>query len=67
MIPGFNTFLHDGKLQRVAAYFNEEGHITALPMNDRATIAWHFQSRARDVIFGDIIIVFGDDEFMKEH
>lgn len=61
-IPGFRTFRHDGKNHEVFAFCNE---LKDLPLNDRATFAWHSNRRSRDVLVGDIVIVFGDEEFMQ--
>lgn len=49
------------------AMCNEEGKIHALPFNTAATLIWHNQHNGGDrydVLCGDVVIFFGDAEFM---
>lgn len=73
VVPYFDTIVVDGTLHQCVAYCNEEGKLNGLSVNGRATVFWadaverKFKSRRlNDVLVGDVVILFGDDEFMSE-
>ena len=53
------------------AYCNEEGKLNGLPLNRLATTAWK-ESQLKlgvsvdDILVGDVVVFFGDREFMDE-
>lgn len=61
-VPYFTTW--EG--QTCAAFCNEEGKLTGLPMNIQATALWRQQVLADDVLVGDVAIVTGSASFMRE-
>jgi hypothetical protein len=49
------------------AFCDEEGKLKGQPVNDRATALWRFGSiRGSDLLCGDVVVVQGDRDFMKE-
>ncbi len=66
LVPRFDTF--DGK--RCIAYCDEDGKRKRLPVNVSATVLWAKAmgvdiNYMRDELRGDVIILTGDDEFMR--
>src|SRR4051812_12742777 len=63
LIPRFNHF----GFMPCIAYCNEEGKIHNLPMNAIATMLWHraLGHQPNDVLVGNVVILFGDKEFMR--
>jgi hypothetical protein len=67
LVPHFESIGLDGDSFSCVAFCNEEGKLLNLPYNDAATKAWHFDLAplvTSDVLVGNVVIVFGDDEFM---
>jgi hypothetical protein len=67
-VPYFNTFVWHKKKVKCFAFCNEEGKLNDLPINNRATFYW-LNAVGRpidDVLMGDVAVVIGDDEFLKE-
>ena len=74
-VPYFNSIEYDGAVHRCAALCNEEGKLdrpTPLPRNPAATDYWAqamkrdhgVASPMPDYLVGNIVVLFGDDEFM---
>lgn len=64
-VPGLTSYNHEGRQHRCFAFCNEEGKLKQLPRNERATQLWHRARRSgSDFLCGDVVIVFGDKEFM---
>lgn len=63
LVPMFDTF--GG--QSCTAYCNENGKIDNLPYNEVATDAWRAAvgQEIGDALYGDVVIVSGDNEFME--
>lgn len=64
-VPYWTT--HEGK--PCVAFCNEEGKLRELPLNGMATIQWYTDTpsmRGRDVLVGDVIVIMGDKEFMRD-
>lgn len=68
-VPLWDRYLHQGKLRDCVAFCDEEGKIKGRPVNSMATILWRVSYSPMpaldDVLVGDVIILFGDDEFME--
>jgi hypothetical protein len=67
-VPHFKTIGHNGTTVDCVAFCNEDGKAKNLPLNRMATLLW-IKVRPpefNDVLVGDVMIVFGDDEFMEE-
>jgi hypothetical protein len=60
IVPLFYTY----NSHRCVAFCNEEGKLKGLPYNPVATALWHQQAKADEVLFGDVVVCYGDDEFM---
>jgi hypothetical protein len=62
-VPYFARY--DGK--PCIAYCNEEGKIKGMPVNRTAQMLWMAQTSIanHDVLVGNIVVAFGDDEFME--
>lgn len=63
-VPYWTT--HEGK--PCVAFCNEEGKIRELPFNELATALWYADTptmRGRDVLCGNVIVIMGDKEFMR--
>lgn len=62
-VPFFDTY----KKMRCVAFCNEEGKLDSLPVNELATLLW-YQACGRvvdDVLVGNIAVVTGDEEFLR--
>jgi hypothetical protein len=78
LVPNFNNVLYGDKTQTCIAYVNENGKLTNAAFNQAATAEWEralnrqSQSLRRndgvivDYLVGPVVVLFGDDEFMKE-
>lgn len=67
-VPDFHTFIWEKKRHKCVVFCNEEGKNLDLPINHRATFYW-LNAAGRpldDYLMGDVAVVFGDDEFMKD-
>lgn len=67
-VPMFDMFEDRGVLRsNVVVFCNEEGKLTGLPYNETATYRWSLciGKPLRDVLVGDIVVLYGDDEFMQ--
>jgi hypothetical protein len=62
-VPYWNEHLG----RKCVAFCNEEGKIKSLPFNGKADLLWHLERQAYvdDHLFGDVIVIMGDDEFME--
>lgn len=70
-VPFFTQYQYNPGLKPVkcVAFCNEEGKLLGLPHNAIATHIWHSQmpdGAKTDVLVGDVAVVFGDEEFMRE-
>jgi len=67
-VPYFGSYKYQGALMRCVAYCNEEGKLHGLPVNEAATVLWQNSTRGelRDILVGNVVILFGDDAFMRE-
>ena len=63
-VPGYNHHIVEGVPMPAAMFCNEEGKLRDLPVNELATALWHTQWRTRDVLVGDVVVIYGDEEFM---
>ena len=61
LVPGFNKFQDE----HCIAYCNEEGKLLGLQRNDMATKLWLQQHSTKDYFRGNVIILYGDDDFME--
>lgn len=79
VVPGFRTVAYCGVVLDCVAFCNEDGKRDKLPLNEFATLAWGrachrsglgelYQPDGipKDWLVGDIAVVFGDREFMRE-
>ena len=76
LVPGFNRINYEGELRRCVAFVDEDGIRKGLPYNLMATALWRaqlhpldtnpFDSVNGDHIKGNMVVVFGDDEWMAE-
>lgn len=64
LIPGFDTY----QGRRCLAYCHEEGKLLRLPYNPEAQRLWHAASPNAmfDVLVGNVLIIWGDEQFMGE-
>jgi hypothetical protein len=66
-VPAFDTYRdEDGRLHACVALCNEEGKLKQLPVNERATILWRGQCATSDTLVGDVVVLYGDAEFMRD-
>jgi hypothetical protein len=67
-VPLFHTFMWNNEKRRCVVFCNEEGKVHDLPVNHRATFYWlnSLGHPIEDVLMGDVAVVIGDDEFMKD-
>lgn len=80
LVPHFDFYTPPGGMieYRCIAFCNEKGKVIEMPINLRATEAWHFaclrsigrplilaDGRALDVLVGPMIVVWGNREFLK--
>src|SRR5262245_29588542 len=73
VVPRWDHVEHDGQRYAAVALCHEEGKLEGLPLNVTATQRWanvlgmRVSDLARiDVLSGNVVVVFGDDEFMRE-
>lgn len=76
LVPHFDKIVHDGAEHRCRVLCNEHGKIGAdpLPLNYVATDLWNkalggrlYQNGlALDVLVGPIVVLIGDEAFMRE-
>ncbi len=73
VVPYFDTLSIDGDRKPCRAFCNEEGKLRRLDLNVTATQLWRdaltFQGLAGavdDVLVGPVVIVFGDEQFMRQ-
>lgn len=72
-VPYFNCMRYAGEEVVGVAFCNEEGKLDMEPINDAATSIWEASlQRERgedatldDVLVGNVIFVWGDEEFME--
>jgi hypothetical protein len=73
LVPAFNTIAIGSTVMDCVAMCDEDGKRKELPMNDYANSLWHASawriSRSReplrDHLVGNVIVLFGDREFME--
>ena len=77
-VPGFRTIAYCGVVLNCVALANEDGKSRHLPINHPATLAWGAALKRagqeladpsgipKDWLVGDVAVVFGDREFMRE-
>ena len=76
LVPGFTQFSYEGETRRCVAFVDEDGIRKGLPYNLMATALWRAQRHPLDTnpfdtvnddhIKGNMVVVFGDDEWMAE-
>lgn len=78
VVPGFVTVAYGGTVLDCVAFCNENGKLDHLPINQLATITWARALRRvgeelygegntpKDWLVGNVAVVFGDREFMRE-
>lgn len=68
IVPGWDHILLDGVRRSCVAFCNEEGKLLDLPINHRATDMWYgcLGGPVADYLCGNIAVVWGDAEFMRE-
>jgi hypothetical protein len=68
LVPMFCVFTVHRTKVKCAVFCNEEGKLKNLPYNQRATELWLecLKFDPHDVLVGDVVVVWGDDLFMKE-
>ena len=77
-VPLFLSIERDGAVHECNVFCNEEGKLHHLPLNEAATLLWDLAIRRSgrvslfnaggkpaDVLVGDIIVLYGDNAFMK--
>ena len=67
-VPYFSSFNWHGDPVPCAAFCNEMGKLHGMAYNAVATEAWHETAphmRGVDILVGPIVIVFGDEAFMR--
>jgi hypothetical protein len=72
VVPHWTSIEHGGKRRRCVAFCDEDGKRKDLPVNGAATVTWDFAMRrdkgcgcAPDYLVGNVVVVFGDREFME--
>lgn len=61
-------YFHKYESHSCAAFCNEEGKHRKLTYNTRATVLWHAQTASMgndDYLVGDVVILYGDEDFMS--
>lgn len=78
IVPYFNTIGYAGVVMDCIAFCNEYGKIENMRLNAQATMAWDMAlkrvgrsllrttGQPADYLVGNIIIIFGDKEFMED-
>lgn len=75
VVPHFDNIRHGEVVERCVAFCNEHGKLNRLPVNRAATEAWEraVPTGLRgplgywlDFLVGDVVVLFGDREFMAE-
>jgi hypothetical protein len=65
-VPEFDRVNVGGQTFKCVVYCNEEGKINNLKINLAASMYWHMvQQKIIDVLFGDVVTLIGDKEFME--
>lgn len=66
-VPYFETITINGITHPCVAFCNEEGKLENRPYNTIATQHWYHAMRraSNDYLVGSVIILYGDDEFMR--
>lgn len=69
-VPGFDTIEVDGGLRvPCVAFCDEEGKLKRRPINVTAQNLWMKALDGRfpnDVLAGDVVVIYGDDELMRD-
>lgn len=71
-VPGFTKIILDNEELGCAVFCNEHGKLKGLPPNELATHHWRvsllkrgvYPEQMNDVLVGDVLVVYGDKEFM---
>lgn len=74
VIPYFNTVIYGDVVMDCIAFCNETGKLKELPPNQSATRVWAMsieritgsKQTLKDILVGNIAIVFGDRELMEQ-
>ena len=78
LVQGFTTVGYGGTVLDCVAFCNEHGKLDHLPVNQQATLFWaralsrlgielHGADKIpKDWLVGNVAVVFGDREFMRE-
>jgi hypothetical protein len=66
-IPHWDRIEWCGASRPCIAFCNENGKLDGLPLNRTATREWYaIVGIVPDVLVGDVVVLFGDREFMRE-
>lgn len=68
LVPYFNRIEYQGKVRECIAFCNDEGKLCGLPSNQIATNLWYKvapQMAYHDYLVGPIIVLWGDEAFMR--
>lgn len=68
-IPGFTKFDSGEGAVHCVAFCNEDGKNDGLLLNSYAQAHWRWANPSfanKDLLVGDIVVVYGDAEFMEE-
>lgn len=76
LVPYFTSIMHEGRRHKCVAFCNKDGKLPplCLPVNHLANKLWNetlrrdhnIASHLPDFLVGNILIVFGDESFMRE-
>ena len=67
VVPHFHSIWFEGKTESCVAFCNEEGKLRGAPVNPTANVLWQVAAgpkAGRDTLVGDVIVLYGDDDFM---
>lgn len=68
LVPHLTKYNVDGTLHEVVAFCNEQGKLQDLPINLAATLIWQLAAapnHLRDILVGNVVLLWGDKEFMN--
>jgi len=68
-VPYWDRISVNGRTHPCVVFCNEEGKIHGLSVNDRANMLWYEVAphmRRHDYLVGSIVVLWGDETFMRE-
>lgn len=68
IVPGWDRIVIGEGTRSCVVFCNEEGKLHDLEANPRATFMWYecLGQPTDDVLVGNVAVVWGDEEFMRE-